>query len=662
MVTAMHQRVKLRGVEEAVIPFSVAHSSPSTVHRSSACEGDPAGDEEPHAEPLYLSLQQGGRVRVLRRECHHGTGPQGASSHMLAAAPGGAALSQPQWCIAQREDGAIGLAPGSLLRRVPGALFSACLDPAAVVMHSDRLQGPSSLKPPTATRRGHHSTLEAREKATLRGAEEIRPTQTPSPKSGSRWCDMADEDDEVADALQLQGRRQSSLQERLNAFCDASSAIMSTHGEPHTTDTAISCPLAAHGTETASDSKCSEKDERRRLMKEEARVRAELHWLTDDLAPRLQVACTEAQVALEKLQQDGRRTNAVGSSASSDRSADSPNPLAALDREHERVAGLLEKVEALQTELDREASADAVGKPQKSHLSHGHDATASSIDAGPPGPLEARHSRHDEVTTPDLKAADPYMVETLRLLVAEEMETVDSYRSQKLALQQRLSRLDELIEEVAAEEASLRKSETALHELLDGRTSEPVVDFAWPRTLQGLTDEEDTALSASVHMFDKYKRKLQVITGGSQSSSSTNAPSSSADVSLLANTSTASSATAAAEATERSGLTATTCAGTPNRHTHSNGRASMCDGDSAVTTPTSSRVEHLRQVLKKGDRELAHLQAKLKAAQEYCDTYGPIARELDEQLQRGERVLAERKKYLADLQAAENGEALRSDC
>ncbi|TPP46235.1 hypothetical protein CGC21_4670 [Leishmania donovani] len=600
---------------------------------------------------------------------------------MLAAAAGGAALSQPQWCIAQGEDGAIGLVPGSLLRRVPGALFSARLDPAAVAMRSDRLHGSSSLKTPTATRHGHHGTLEAIEKATLRGAEVVRPTQTASAKSGPRSRDMVDEDDEVAHALPLQGRRQSSLQERLSAFCDASSAIISTHGEPHTTDTAIASPRAARVTETASDRNCSEKDEKRRLMKEEARVRAELHWLTDDLAPRLQVACTEAQVELEKLQQDGRHANAVGSCASSCRSPDSPNLLAAVDREHERVAGLLEKVEALQTELEHEASADAVGEPQKSQPSNGHDFTAissrcelgessapavfraRSTDADPPRPLEPRRSSHDDAATQGLQASDLYMVEKLRLLVAEEMETVDSYRSQKLALQQRLSRLAELIEEVAAEEASLKKSETALHELLDGRTSEPVVDFAWPRTLQGLTDEEDAALSASVHMFDKYKRKLQLITGGIQCCSSTNAPNSSADMSLLADSSAAvSSATAAAGATERSGLSTTTCAETLNRRTHSNGCASMCGESSAAATHTSSHVEHLRQVLKTGDRELAQLQAKLKAAQEYCDTYGPIARELDAQLQRGERILAERKKYLADLQAAESGEALRSVC
>ncbi|CAG9571234.1 hypothetical protein LMJF_14_0500 [Leishmania major strain Friedlin] len=548
-------------------------------------------------------------------------------------------------------------------------------------MHSDHLQGPSSLKALTTTRHSHHGTLEASEKATLCGAEVVRPTQTPSAKSRSRSRDLADEDDEVAHALPLQGRRHSSLQERLNAFCDASSAIMWTDGEPHTTGTATASPLAARVTETASDRNCSEKDEKRRLMKEEARVRAELHWLTDDLAPRLRVACTEVQVQLEKLQQDERHVNAVRSSASSCRSPDSPHLLATIDREHERVAGLLERVEVLQAELEREASADAVGEPQKSQPSNGHDVTASStrcelgessppaafrarsIDAGPPGPLEARHSRHDDVATQGLQSPDLCMVEKLRLLVAEELETVDSYRSQKLALQQRLSRLAELIEDVAAEEASLKKSETALHELLDGRTSEPVVDFAWPRTLQGLTDEEDAALRASVHMFDKYQRKLQLITDGGQCSASANVPSSSADMSLLANSSAAaSSPTAAAGATERSGLRTATCAATPNRRTHSNGGASICSESSAVATPTSSRVEHLRQVLRTGDRELAQLQAKLKAAQEYCDTYGPIARELDAQLQRGERILAERTKYLADLQAAESGEALRSVC
>ncbi|GET87075.1 hypothetical protein, unknown function [Leishmania tarentolae] len=651
----MHQHMKARGLEQAVISFSVAHSSLSTAYHSPVCASDAVDDDELHAEPLYLSLQQGEQVRVLRRECHHGRGPHGAPSHVLAATDGGAVLSQPKWCIAQREDGAIGLVPGSLLRRVSGVLSSAQPGLETVSMHSDRLQDPSSLKTPAAT---HHSTLEAIEKATLRGAAVLRPTQTTKTKAESRSRDMVDEDDKAADALQLQERWHPIQKNHLNAFCDGASEILSAHRESHSTDTIIASPLAARGAEMASDNNYSEKDEKRRIIEEEARVRAELHWLTDDLAPRLQVACTEAQAKLAKLQLDGRRTNAVGSSASSRGSADSPNPLEALDREYEQVTGLLEKVEALQNELGREASSDAVGEPQKSQPSSGRDATASSARCEV-GESSARH----DVTAQGLKAPDSYMVEKLRLLMAEEIETVNSYRSQKLVLQQRLSRLAELIQEVAAEEASLKESETALHELLGGQTSENVVDVAWPRALQGLTDEESAVLSASVHMFDKYTRKLQLLTDDRHCNSPTNAPSSSAEVSLLANSPTASAATAATRGTERNGVTTSTYAETPNRPTHSTGRASSLSHEkSTVATPISSRVEHLRQVLEKGDRDLAQLQEKLKAAAEFCDTYGPIARELEEQLKRGERILAEKKKYLADLQAAGNREALRIVC
>ncbi|CAJ1019585.1 hypothetical protein, conserved [Leishmania lindenbergi] len=670
----MHRRATAHGFQQALIPFSVAHSSPPAAHCSSACESGAVGDEAFHAEPLYLSLQQGERVRVLQRECHHGTGPHGASSHMLVSAAGGAALSQPQWCIAEREDGAIGLVPGSLLQRVPGALFFARHGVAAVTAHRGGSPDPPSLKPSTATRRGHHRTVEASGRAPSRGFEVVRTTQTPSASSGSPGNDVSEKDDkvgyentDVVDALQLQRRRQSSLQGRLNAACATPLTAMLTHKEPQTTTSTTSLPTAARGTETASDSDCSEEDEQLHLMKEEARVRAELRWLMDVVLPRLQAACTKAQARLEKLRQDERCANVVASTSSFSSSVDPPNPLAALDREHEGVAGLLERVEALQVELAREASAGAVSEPQRSQSLSGNVLTVSSprcesgdssapavfrsldFDAAPPRPLKALHRCRDDVTANAPKAPDSHIVEKLRLLVIEEMETVGSYRSQKLALQQRLSRLAELMQEVASEEASLKESETALHRLLEEGTSEFAVDFAWPRTLQGLTDEEEVVLSSSVHILDKYTRKLQLIADDGQCSTSTNLMSSSVDVSPLANAPIASLDTA-------------TCAATPDRQTHSNSRAAMSEGSSTVTTPTPSRVDHLRQVMERGGRELAQLQTKLKAAQRFCDTYGPIAQEIDEQLRRGERILAEKKKYLAALQAAESGEALRNVC
>ncbi|KAG5509385.1 hypothetical protein JKF63_06695 [Porcisia hertigi] len=267
------------------------------------------------------------------------------------------------------------------------------------------------------------------------------------------------------------------------------------------------------------------------------------------------------------------------------------SPLEALDREHEHVKGLLEEVGKLQAELAREASADGFGEPGRSPPFNGSD-------------------------------SDSHMVQKLRLLVKEERETVDSYRSQKLALEQRLSRLAELMHEAAAEEASLKDSETALLELLGGQASEHAVDFSWPRTLKGLTAEEEAALCGFLQTFDKYTRKLQLLTGHSQHA--TSPTSRSVEMRQLADTPTVSFTSVA----NVSGLDTV-----------------------ASTTPTPLRIKHLREVMDKGNSELARLQVKLKAAQEFCQTYGPIAREIDAQLRCGEGILAEKRKYLEDLNA-----------
>ncbi|KAG5483306.1 hypothetical protein LSCM1_04849 [Leishmania martiniquensis] len=676
----MHRGAVARGCEQAIIPFSVARSSPSAAHCSPLRDRDATSGIDHHAEPLYLSLQQGEKVRVLRRECHHGTRRNDAPSYALTSVADGVALSLPRWCIAQREDGAIGLVPGSLLQRVPGVLFSP-RNAAAVAVHHDCSQIPLSKQTCTPTRRGQHSASEASVNATFRAADVVIPTQATSEKRDSLGDHWPEEDgkvdhggDRVAGTLQLQRRWQSTLHERLDSFGDIPPTSVPTDRGLCTTASAVPAPIAPRGTENASDMDDSGGCEQLRLMEEEARVRAELHWLTEEVVPRLQAVCTEEQARLEKWRQHPCCRSAADSSSPSGDSASSPNPLADLDREHKRVMGLLERAESLKAGLTRDVLGGAAREPQKSRLSTGSDLAVSSagceageastsvvlgagdLDRGSPGPLKEKDSRCDKATSQGPKAPASHIVGKLRLLVAEETETLDSYRSQRLALQQRLSQLMELMHEVAAEEASLKESETALHRLLGGRTSDLVVDVAWPRTLQGLTDEEEAALRASLHTFDKYTRKLQRITDDGQCGASTNDKSSSADASLSANVSTTSAA-AATGAAERSRLSAGTSAAPPDRRLHSNGRASVCESESAVAAPASSRLEHLRKVMEKGDRKLAQLQAKLEAVQQFCDTYSPVAREIEEQLQLGERVLAAKKKYLAGLQVTERGEA-----
>ncbi|KAG5483168.1 hypothetical protein CUR178_04743 [Leishmania enriettii] len=667
----MHQATSARGCEQAIIPFSVAHSSPSPAHCSPAWERDATSGNKLHAESLYLSLQQGQQVRVLRRECRHGMSSYGTSSYTPASTADGAVLSPPRWCIAQREDGSIGLVPGSLLQRVPGALFSR-RNAAPVEVHCDHLQGPSWSGTPTATRRGQRGASEASEESAARGADVVRPTQTTSKKSDSLGNHVPDGDGkvdygdvDVADALQLQRRRPSTLQERLDTFGEAPLTAFLAGREPHATTSAVSSPIAPCGAETACGVDCSEKCEQLRLMQEEARMRAELHWLTDEVLPRLQAACTEEQAKLEKMQQDGCCRSAADSSSSSCGSERSLNPLEALEREQARVAGLLERARSLQAGLAREALVDAVREPQRSMPRNGSDLTVRNagceagepsvsaalgprnIGAGLPGPLKGLCASSGNVAAQGLKAPGSCVVEKLRLLVTEEMETLDSYRAQRMALHQRLSRLAELMQDVAAEEASLKESETALHRLLGGQTCDLAVDFAWPRTLQGLTDEEEASLRASLHTFDKYTRKLQRIADEDQCGTSIKDTSSSVDA-------------AATGAVECSRLGTTACAASPDQRLHSNGCSLTCERERTVAAPTSSRLEHLREVMEKGDCELAQLQAKLEAAQRFCDTYSPVAREIEEQLRLGERLLAAKKQYLKDFQVLESEDALAS--
>ncbi|KAK7197512.1 hypothetical protein NESM_000701000 [Novymonas esmeraldas] len=615
----MDRRRSSRGCEQSVIPFSIAVPSPSAAHSSSPRICDVRAAEPLEDAALYLALRQGERVRVLRRENRHGatTSPP---LHALRRTDDGAIVSQPSWCIAQREDGAVGLVPGSLLLRVPGARFALRQEGDAATRHSDPSCGvaSSSSMPPEAD------------------------SYTGEAENG----DDDDDGDDATDALQLQRRRQSSLQDRLEAFHRAAfdappTAVKPLSSTPHPSPPAPPCSAGAE--QSLSE---SEREEHRKLAQQAAQVRAELRWLLSDVVPRLQDAHTRAEGT---AMSDDHRSPA----------ADTP-PTATLraaeahTRELEGVAQLLHRAEALHAELGRLATTRTVSMPDSSPppplaSSSSTDGAASMLNARDVNvasssstttvtaavSVKGTTATDSAAKAPSTAATDRHAMSTLRRLVKEERETVGLYQSQTETLRQRLTQLAALMSEAAVETASLSESETALHCLL-GTSSDSMraAEVDWPRTLPGLTAEEEEALSASLRVYDKYTRKLRLLADGGKCG---HAVSSSVEHSVLTNTSINSSA----------------CAVTPIQSACvTDGTPSTNNGSDTTATPTPTRVEHLRHVKEKGDRELAQLQTKLEDVQRFCDTYGPIAHEIDEQMRRGERLLRERQLALKQLAAS----------
>ncbi|KPA77216.1 hypothetical protein ABB37_07124 [Leptomonas pyrrhocoris] len=623
----MPRKVGVQRCDQAVFPFSVAavpSSSPAGASPNTVDDAHLRNDEA----RLYLALKRDERVRVLQRD---------RQSHYDSYA----ALAQ--WCIAQREDGAVGLVPVSLLHRVPGAAFT--------------LRSTSPAATATGQQQGGVSSLQRRDVRALE-TKSLLPQDT-------------DGEADVEDEVLLRRRRQTSLQDRVQALQSSSRPVKLLLQENlRTTATGATTPSSpsssscghvrrpAHRNATTYPPAEGAKDEdveRAQLTDEAAHMSAELLWLQSDVLPRLSAACEAAQVKLLTEEKEER----MRTTDSPSRSWTAPNAECgiAAEQQRQRVAEQLTVAHALRAWLERKAAhssdRDSSGDDENGVLfaadAHTHADTVkvlSSRDLNRPSGGDS-DKRESTCFPDDNKNHVAYRVDHLCRLVEEERETMRSYRDQTRELRQRLASLHQLSSDLAAEEAALQPSELALKIVVAAQAgnADPSAD-PWPRTLPGLTEEEDEALRSSVAMRDKYARKLQAIDPTCFRGPTTAA--NSLDLSDI--NGGLVSARSLTTSTEEKNLFSRLL-DTPERP--ANAPATDTATGAGVNTPLSygsaQVVERLRLVLAKGDGEYAQLQAKLNTLQEFCDTYGPTAREIDAQLQRGRHILAKKRNHLAQL-------------
>ncbi|KPI82770.1 hypothetical protein ABL78_8218 [Leptomonas seymouri] len=644
----MPRKTAVRGCDQAVFPFSVSASPSALSPDTSAPSTDRTSHVHDDVARFCLSLRQDERVRVLQRDrqVHHGMHTNSSIS-MLE-----------QWCIAQREDGAVGLVPSSLLHRVPGVSFT-LRRPSPTTAEQRRQQSP-----PTTVRRDPESGVSAvispyPSKQRV-GALELRRLRQHD----------SDEEEDVEDMVQLQ-RRRAGVQARVQTLQSPSRDVKPLLGE--TLKKSAATPLSdssdAHARQPTHMNKSVPPDpdggnedvERLQLMDEAARMSAELRWLRRDVVPRLLTACTAAQGAGKTAEEDMKTPQPSSSSAAA---AASPSTRVTrrgvteeekeMAAEQQRLAEQLEVARALKAWLGRQAA-----QPSDNDSNNEEDADLLRLanamqHSGMMKPFSSRDMNLPSGNGTGKEGDAPYCTETtmrcnshrsgqLCRLVREESETMHCYREQQRSLQQRLSSLNQLTSELTAEERVLGMSEMALKIVMAARTENVDSTAApWPRSLPGLTDEEEAALCASVAMYEKYARKLQALGPLDESGFNAN----NADLrdvkGSLAGT---QSATPCTDKSILSSLQAT-----PERGP--NTRAADALAGVGATSPSASPakvVENLRQVLEKGDHEYLQLQTKLKALQEFCSTYGPAAHDIEVQLQRGQRILAEKRNYLVQL-------------
>ena len=632
----MLHKAAIQGCDQAIFPFSVA--APSSVSE----ETNNAGHD---LAPLCLTLQQDERVRVLQRDRQHnrhhrhGSGGDDPSNVVLT-----------QWCIAQREDGAVGLVPVSVLHRVPGARF----------LH----RGVASSTP----RGSRHCDPEV-DKSTIQIA--CGDEQRAMKRHGLGQCETSsssseEDDDAVEDAMELQKRRKTSLKDRLRALTspgtcvtplhrDRSSACAAATSSPSPTQARSSkhrsrsvSPSVEAVVKTEDDEECAQ------LMDEAARTSAEVEWLSRTVVARLCEACEAVQREVAEAERE-----ATGQNDEVPARTLSNVTCAAIRREEKDVAteeeahlaAQMKVAIALKAWLDRRADSDEAEAADDKFfppLSESSDADLaglfSSCDINCAS--SAKNKTHNTDDGRRLGGSAPqqdsYRIDQLRHVVQEESETIECYRDQRCKLQQRLASLEELTQELAAEGTALATSETALQAIVAAQAQSHDNSVApWPRTLPGLTEEEEAALCSSVAMCDKYTRKLKALDPTFQSRLS-----SSLDLSEIGGgQASARSITTAAD----KGVPSTPPT-TPDRR-HAAQAADTAASPGRTTSPSDAArvVEHLRQVLDTGDRKCAQLQAKLQALQDFCVAYGPAAREIEEQLQRGQHILAEKRNFLAQL-------------
>lgn len=98
-----------------------------------------------------------------------------------------------------------------------------------------------------------------------------------------------------------------------------------------------------------------------------------------------------------------------------------------------------------------------------------------------------------------------------------EYDTLASYNRQHAQLRSRLAKRRDLLAQLEAESTALRTSEEALKRISE---APPDDGFPWPRELDGATGEEAAALGTYVCLFDKYTAKRAKIAAESETETS----------------------------------------------------------------------------------------------------------------------------------------------
>lgn len=401
-------------------------------------------------DPLWaarcLSVSCGQVVRVLRRE------PVPA-----------------QWCIAQSDNGMIGLLPTLILKKADPSGGSASVgsaaarrprrhaDPAAPlsVAEAEEL---STLGSGGGSPTPENGNEEHQHKGAIGTVSSSSPSVSRCSSDGSSPHDESD-----AELFEEAVNRSRASRERL-----AGSGQNHRRGPgPGLADTATAgIPLWSY------PAFCKGNREAQEVYRQLLHVRAE----TEQLARIKKKVDEDIVAATERAAEEAAALAKRNATAEAD-----------LSRVKQQVAELREAcgvAKRLAAELAAPMSSECSGRQEA------RDSTLSEHDAN-----VVLRPKADADTS-----ADVFMNELVRC----ERETLASYLCQADRLVKRQEKLNSLLASLEEESRSLEKSERALVGLVG---ASPAGEEEWPRALDGLTDEENAALANYVRLYDKFIAK-----------------------------------------------------------------------------------------------------------------------------------------------------------
>lgn len=432
---------------------------------------------------LFLSAELNERVRVLQR--HDATS---APPSTAAVASGPSSIGPARtWCIAQREDGELGLIPSVLLQKTPGPPFS--LFQVATAQQQKR----------TATTR-HFDPLLDTSMTPVLTEKDINETAAGRPK---QWYRVTGPVSSVSPG------------ELGEQHCFLSLDTPQPLDEPST---------GGDGEET-----CLQ------LGQEAAEMEADIGWLSQCVLPQVREAIEmKKHPAAPPITHQQVTTTAAAASIST--LEERSRQLKSLATIAEQLLQWLHGDSGIAASCGSDAEGDLLqdlaaaidGMELKSGTSP--SSMASNTRDAPRGGEVAAHYLSTSVGV-----SPPLSMTTKRLyaLIAEERETHQWYILQEKELQKRRRSMQLLRRQLSDESATLSVSEVAIapyreqiKRWLNQKNVAEATDAVerWPCHVDGLTEEEDATLRAHLHTVEKYRRKLlKQRRGSSRASSQTRA-------------------------------------------------------------------------------------------------------------------------------------------